>query len=219
MGVLWGRNERRNDFVLAIAYEFHNLGRNNIVWDIGSENESMLGTVESKQDPFQSHKHFPLPSGEYFAPEYCMHGIVDEKTDIFSFGVLLLEIVSGRPALDDMQKSLVLWAKPLLEAKNIEALVDPSLGDDYDKDQIGHVVLTASKCIDQSPLLRPCMSEVVALLRGDDKCELESTSTGQSKALQRTYSEELLDAQEYNSTKYLRDLSRHRQLALGTCES
>ncbi|MED6113490.1 hypothetical protein PIB30_071294 [Stylosanthes scabra] len=109
-------------------------------------------------------------------------------------------------------------AKPLLEAKNIEALVDPSLGDDYDKDQIGHVVFTASKCIEQSPLLRPCMSEVVALLRGD-KCELETTSTGQRKALQRTYSEELLDAQEYNSTRYLRDLSRHRQLALGSCES
>ncbi|XLU70756.1 hypothetical protein S245_029809, partial [Arachis hypogaea] len=147
----------------------------------------------------------------YFAPEYCMHGIVDEKTDIFSFGVLLLEIISGRPALDDMQKSLVLWAKPLLEAKNIEALVDPSLDDDYDKDQVGHVVFTASKCVDQSPILRPCMSEVVTLLRGHDKCDLESRK-GQRKSLQRTYSEELLDAQEYNSTKYLRDLNRHRQL-------
>ncbi|KAL4287281.1 hypothetical protein AHAS_Ahas19G0170500 [Arachis hypogaea] len=155
----------------------------------------------------------------YFAPEYCMHGIVDEKTDIFSFGVLLLEIISGRPALDDMQKSLVLWAKPLLEDKNIEALVDPSLDDDYDKDQVGHVVFTASKCVDQSPILRPCMSEVVTLLRGHDKCDLESTRKGQRKSLQRTYSEELLDAQEYNSTKYLRDLNRHRQLALGSCES
>lgn len=38
-----------------------------------------------------------------------MHGIVDEKTDVFAFGVLLLELVTGRRALDYSQQSLVLW--------------------------------------------------------------------------------------------------------------
>jgi serine/threonine protein kinase len=47
--------------------------------------------------------------GRYFAPEYCMHGIVDEKTDVYSFGVLLLEIITGRKALDHNQKSVVTW--------------------------------------------------------------------------------------------------------------
>ncbi|MED6136096.1 hypothetical protein PIB30_052779 [Stylosanthes scabra] len=60
MEVLWGMDERRNDFVLAIAYELHNLERNSVVWDIGSENESTMNTVESKQDPLQPHKHSPL---------------------------------------------------------------------------------------------------------------------------------------------------------------
>ncbi|XVF80535.1 hypothetical protein PTKIN_Ptkin15bG0081200 [Pterospermum kingtungense] len=45
----------------------------------------------------------------YLAPEYLMHGIVDEKTDVFAFGVLLLELVTGRRALDYSQQSLVLW--------------------------------------------------------------------------------------------------------------
>lgn len=45
----------------------------------------------------------------YFAPEYFMHGIVDEKIDVFSYGVLVLELITGRQALDDSQKSLVLW--------------------------------------------------------------------------------------------------------------
>lgn len=45
----------------------------------------------------------------YFAPEYFMHGIVDEKTDVYAFGVLLLEIITGRPAVDESQKSIVLW--------------------------------------------------------------------------------------------------------------
>ena len=43
-----------------------------------------------------------------------MHGIVDEKTDVFAFGVLLLELVTGRRALDYSRQSLVLWVCMLL---------------------------------------------------------------------------------------------------------
>lgn len=53
----------------------------------------------------------------YFAPEYFMHGIVDEKTDVFAFGVLLLELITGHPALDESQQSLVLWVSLTFEAK------------------------------------------------------------------------------------------------------
>ncbi|KAH1259367.1 Receptor-like cytosolic serine/threonine-protein kinase RBK2 [Glycine max] len=95
----------------------------------------------------------------YLAPEYFMHGIVSEKTDIYSFGVLLLEIITGRHALDHLKQSIVLWAKPLFEANNIKDLVDPSLGDDYDREQMDRVVLTASLCVEQYPILRPSMSQ------------------------------------------------------------
>lgn len=43
-----------------------------------------------------------------------MHGIVDEKTDVFAFGVLLLELITGRRALDYSQQSLVMWVCLLL---------------------------------------------------------------------------------------------------------
>lgn len=151
----------------------------------------------------------------YFAPEYFMHGIVDEKTDIYAFGVLLLELLTGRRAVDDLQQSLVLWAKPLLDNSDISELVDPSLGGVYDPEEMDRVVLTASLCIEQSPILRPRMSQIAILLRGDDYIP-ESTKEGKKKSLQRTYSEELFDAEEYNSTKYLNDLNRHKQIALGS---
>lgn len=143
-----------------------------------------------------------------------MHGIVDEKTDVFSFGVLLLEIITGRRALDDSQKSLVLWAKPLIDNNEVKELVDPSLGDTYDQSEMERMILTASLCVEHTSILRPQMSQVVLLLRGDNynaQCSKEYLK----RFLQRTYSEELLDAEEYNSTKYLRDLNRHKQVAFG----
>ncbi|KAE9593795.1 putative protein kinase RLK-Pelle-RLCK-VI family [Lupinus albus] len=89
-----------------------------------------------------------------------MQGIVNEKTDVYSYGILLLEIITGRRALDHLQQSIVLWARPLLDANNLRELVDPSLGDDYDLEEMECVVLTASLCVEQSPFLRPRMSEV-----------------------------------------------------------
>ncbi|KAL4397116.1 hypothetical protein AHAS_Ahas01G0159700 [Arachis hypogaea] len=69
----------------------------------------------------------------YLIPGFFMHGIVDEKTDVYAYGVLLLELITGRQALDSSQKSLIMWAKPLIDAYNVKELVDPSLGEDYDR--------------------------------------------------------------------------------------
>ncbi|KAE8665453.1 Receptor-like cytosolic serine/threonine-protein kinase RBK2 [Hibiscus syriacus] len=95
----------------------------------------------------------------YLAPEYLMHGIVDEKTDVFAFGVLLLELVTGRRALDYSRQSLVLWAKPLLKKNDIRELIDPALGEDYNVRQANIVLLAASMCIHQSSIRRPQMSQ------------------------------------------------------------
>ncbi|KAK8693873.1 hypothetical protein V6N13_071440 [Hibiscus sabdariffa] len=103
----------------------------------------------------------------YLAPEYLMHGIVDEKTDVFSFGVLLLELVTGRRALDYSQQSLVLWAKSLLKKNDIQELIDPAIGEEYDSRQMNIVLLAASLCIHHSPIRRPRMNQVVQLLDGN----------------------------------------------------
>ncbi|XP_076925154.1 receptor-like cytosolic serine/threonine-protein kinase RBK2 isoform X1 [Bidens hawaiensis] len=95
----------------------------------------------------------------YLAPEYLMHGIVDEKTDVFAFGVLLLELSSGRRALDYSQQSLVLWAKPLLRKNNVRELVNPAIVDHCNTRQLHLTVLAASLCIQQSSIRRPDMNQ------------------------------------------------------------
>ncbi|KAG5043453.1 hypothetical protein AAZX31_03G130900 [Glycine max] len=129
----------------------------------------------------------------YLTPEYLLHGIVDEKTDVFAFGVVLLELVTGRRALDHSQQSLVLWAKPLLKKNCIRELIDPSLADDFDCRQIKIMLLAASLCIQQSSIRRPSMKQVVQLLNGNLSC-FKFTKKSQHPLFRKVFQEELLDA-------------------------
>ncbi|KAK2457286.1 receptor cytosolic serine/threonine-protein kinase RBK2 [Trifolium repens] len=128
----------------------------------------------------------------YLAPEYLLHGIVDEKTDVFAFGVLLLELVSGRRALDYSQQSLVLWAKPLLKKNDIMELIDPSLDREFDVRQMNLMLLTASLCIQQSSIRRPSMRQVVQLLNGNLSC-FKAMKKTRLPFFRRVFREELLD--------------------------
>ncbi|XP_034895800.1 receptor-like cytosolic serine/threonine-protein kinase RBK2 isoform X1 [Populus alba] len=148
----------------------------------------------------------------YLPPEFFMHGIVDEKTDVYAYGVLLLELITGRQALDSSQHSLVMWAKPLLLKNSIEELVDPILVDAYDSEQMDRLACTASMCIHQSPSERPQMSQVVRVLQGDE------SSFEELKQRQRTPSiEDLYDADENDSTEYLSDLNQQMEVVLSNC--
>nr|XP_009418073.1 PREDICTED: receptor-like cytosolic serine/threonine-protein kinase RBK2 [Musa acuminata subsp. malaccensis] len=160
--------------------------------------------------------HHTLSSFEgtfgYVAPEYCTHGVVDEKTDVFAFGILLLELITGRRAVDSSQKSLLMWAKPVLEENKVKDLVDPLLGDSYDCKQLLFAARTAFMCIQYSSVLRPRMSQVLRILRGEEG-RSDNVRVLQKPFIRRTFSEGILDAEEYNSTRYLKDITRHKQIA------
>lgn len=147
----------------------------------------------------------------YMAPEYFMHGVIHEKTDVFAFGVLLLELITGRQAVDtSSRQSLVMWAKPYLEKNSIKAIVDPKLEDKYDMTEMKRAMFIASICIHHLPNMRPNMSRVVNLLKGENETvDIKQKSMGMKALLWDS-----CDLEDYSSTTYLKDLNRHMELVM-----
>lgn len=131
----------------------------------------------------------------YLAPEYLMHGIVDEKTDVFAFGVVLLELITGRRALDCSQQSLVIWAKPLLRKNKVRELLDPALGNSFNPKQMNLMLLAAALCVQRSSIRRPQMNQVVQLLKGN-LGSLESSQKYKKPSFWNMYYDEIVDAED-----------------------
>ncbi|KAK8485608.1 hypothetical protein V6N12_024908 [Hibiscus sabdariffa] len=106
----------------------------------------------------------------YMAPEYALRGHLTEKADVFSFGIVALEILSGRPnsdnSLNDDKIYLLGWAWDLHENNRSLDLVDPNLAE-IDENEALRVVMVALLCTQGSPSMRPPMSRIVAMLAGD----------------------------------------------------
>ncbi|TVU17327.1 hypothetical protein EJB05_33352, partial [Eragrostis curvula] len=106
-------------------------------------------------------------------PEAVMVGHSSEKTDIFGFGLLLMEIVTGRKTLElheneHEEGGILELAKELLEQNQLNSFVDRRLRDNYDSAELEKMVQIAMLCTMYNPDHRPRMSEVVRMLKGGD---------------------------------------------------
>ena len=106
----------------------------------------------------------------YAAPEYIQTGHLTSKSDVWSFGVVLLEILSGRTSLDPNrprhEQNLLEWARPfLLGNRNINYIMDPKLAGRYSLVQVGKVLRLALECLNRYPRERPSMSAIVQKLK------------------------------------------------------
>ncbi|CAA3007578.1 probable serine threonine- kinase RLCKVII isoform X2 [Olea europaea subsp. europaea] len=99
----------------------------------------------------------------YMAPEYAEHGKMSTKTDVYSFGMVMLQLITGLRTTDKIPegKSLVGWAKPLLESENYPDLIDKRIADSHDVHQLLWMVRVAESCLKKDPNVRCTMEQVV----------------------------------------------------------
>ncbi|KAH9621866.1 hypothetical protein KSS87_008170 [Heliosperma pusillum] len=105
----------------------------------------------------------------YAAPEYIMTGHLTTMSDVYSYGVVLLELLTGRKSLDKMrpkkEQNLVDFARPQLkDARKLESLMDPRLEGEYSIEGSKIAAMLAYKCLSRHAKSRPRMSEVIKVL-------------------------------------------------------
>ncbi|KAK8631825.1 hypothetical protein V6N13_028603 [Hibiscus sabdariffa] len=115
----------------------------------------------------------------YTAPEYAIHGQLSEKTDVYSYGIVVLEIVSGQRSHDttpDPDAFLLKKAWTLYENNMHHKLVEESLdGNEYEAEEVKRMVEIGLMCTQSAAALRPTMSQVVVMLKSRARGSTEST--------------------------------------------
>ncbi|XP_028757032.1 probable serine/threonine-protein kinase PBL5 [Neltuma alba] len=105
----------------------------------------------------------------YCAPDYAMTGQLTFKSDIYSFGVVLLELITGRKAIDNArpakEQNLVAWARPLFkDRRKFSQMVDPLLEGQYPVRGLYQALAIAAMCVQEQPNMRPVITDVVTAL-------------------------------------------------------
>ncbi|KAH0454770.1 hypothetical protein IEQ34_016694 [Dendrobium chrysotoxum] len=108
----------------------------------------------------------------YMSPEYAMEGLFSVKSDVFSFGVLMLEIISGKRNTSFHKSgkalNLLVHAWELWKNGNWLDFVDPSLGDNFLSNDVSKCIIVALMCVQEKAADRPIMSEIITMLGSEN---------------------------------------------------
>ncbi|OEL34671.1 Proline-rich receptor-like protein kinase PERK4 [Dichanthelium oligosanthes] len=161
----------------------------------------------------------------YLAPEYASSGKLTEKSDVFSYGVMLLELLTGRRPGDRSsygQDGLVDWARQALPRAladgNYDDLVDPRLHGDFDPTEAARLVASAAASVRHAARRRPKMSQIVMALQGN--MPLEELNDGVRPGHGATFSSSSGSGSEYGSGSgsYTAQMERIRRAAMASPE-
>ncbi|KAF3680308.1 Proline-rich receptor-like protein kinase PERK13 [Capsicum chinense] len=147
----------------------------------------------------------------YMAPEYASSGKLTEKSDIYSFGVVLLELITGRKPVDTSQplgdESLVEWARPLLshalEKLEFDQLADPRLEKNYVVPEMFQLIEAAAACVRHSAAKRPGMGQI---MRAFDNMSMSDLTNGMRVG----------ESTIYNSAEQSAEIRLFRRMAFGS---
>lgn len=118
----------------------------------------------------------------YVAPEYASTGMLNERSDVYSFGILLMEIITGRNPVDysrpEGEVNLVDWLKSMVTNRNAEGVLDPKLPEKPSSRALKRALLVALRCVDPNAQKRPKMGNVIHMLEADDFTFREDRRSG-----------------------------------------
>ncbi|KAL5558828.1 hypothetical protein UlMin_035039 [Ulmus minor] len=121
----------------------------------------------------------------YVAPEYASTGMLNERSDVYSFGILLMEIITGRNPVDYSRSAgevnLVEWLKTMVTNRNAEGVVDPRLADKPSSRALKRALLVALRCVDPNAQKRPKMGHVIHMLEADEFPFRDDRRTGRDQ--------------------------------------
>nr|GEX18599.1 probable leucine-rich repeat receptor-like serine/threonine-protein kinase At3g14840 [Tanacetum cinerariifolium] len=145
----------------------------------------------------------------YMAPEYALRGYLTDKADVYSYGVVLLEIVSGMANVSDRGKEnhfvLLDRAVELNDTGNSMELVDSRLNSEYDLQEMTVVINLALLCTTISPTDRPTMSSVVSMLEG--RIVPQSSVGEQSTSMTKRDREKMMKQLESTNDSQIEEMS------------
>lgn len=131
---------------------------------------SDFGVAKDGQDGDKTHvSSRVIGTYGYSAPEYTRAGQLTLKSDIYSYGVVLLELITGRRAIDTQrpndEQNLVSWAQPFFrDPKRFPDLADPLLNRQFPEKDLNQIVAIAAMCLQEEASARPLISDVVTTL-------------------------------------------------------
>ncbi|KAM7254497.1 hypothetical protein ACFE04_003877 [Oxalis oulophora] len=149
--------------------------------DVKTANILLNDKFQAKIADFGLSKSFPIEDGThvthlttvvagtpgYLDPEYYVTGRLTEKSDVFSFGVVLLEIITSRPVITNAEENghISQWVNYMISSGDIKGIVDQRLRGDFDTNSAWKALEVAMACVSPSPTRRPTMNQVVMELK------------------------------------------------------
>ncbi|KAG7577417.1 Protein kinase domain [Arabidopsis thaliana x Arabidopsis arenosa] len=167
----------------AIAY-LHNHATPHIVHgDVRASNVLLDSEFEARVTDFGYGKLMPDDTGDgatraksnngYISPECVTSGKESETSDVYSFGILLLVLVSGKRPLERLNptttRGITEWVLPLVYERKFGEIVDKRLSEEHVEEKLKKVVFVGLMCAQTDPEKRPTMSEVVEMLVNESK--------------------------------------------------
>ncbi|TVU14506.1 hypothetical protein EJB05_37980, partial [Eragrostis curvula] len=126
----------------------------------------------------------------YVAPEYAGTGMLNETSDVYSFGILIMEIISGRVPVDynrpPGEVNLVEWLKTMVSNRNSEGVLDPKMTEKPTSRALKKALLVALRCVDPEARKRPKIGHVIHMLEVDDFPYREERRGGKAPAQARS---------------------------------